>query len=95
MLVAAAILFGLLTPGALFEARRWAVPVEWIRLGLLVAFAAWLARDRASQLSIVAGASVVALGLAIWVGRYRSRRPEEAVPLDRVMSGAAEPVAIT
>jgi hypothetical protein len=94
-LAAASILFGLLTPGGLFEARRWAVPAEWIRLGLLVAFAAWLARDRASQLSIVAGASVVALGLAIWVGRYRSRRPEEAVPLDRVMNGATEPVAIT
>ena len=94
-LAAASILFGLLTPGGLFEARRWAVPVEWIRLGLLVAFAAWLARGSASQLPIVAGASAVALGLAIWVGRYRSRRPEEAVPLERAMTGAAAPIAVT
>jgi alkylglycerol monooxygenase len=94
-LAVASILFGLLTPGGLFEARRWAVPVEWIRLGLLVAFAAWLTRDSASQIPVVAGAAVVALGLSLWVGRYRRRRPEQAVPVDRLLSGAAEPVAIT
>lgn len=95
VLATASILFGLLTPGGLFDARRWAVPIEWIRLGLLVAFAAWLARESALQIPVVAGASVVALGLALWVGRYRSRRPEEAVPIERAMAGAAEPVAIT
>ena len=84
-LAAASILFGLLTPGALFEARRWAVPIEWLRLGLLVAFAAWLARGSALQIPVTASAGAAALVLAIWVGRYRSRRPEEAVPIDRAM----------
>ena len=84
-LAAASLLFGLLTPGALFEARRWAVPVEWLRLALLVAFAAWLARDHALLVPVTAGVGAAALILAAWVGRYRSRRPEEAVPIDRAL----------
>jgi sterol desaturase/sphingolipid hydroxylase (fatty acid hydroxylase superfamily) len=90
-LAAASLLFGLLTPGALFEARRWAVPVEWLRLGLLVAFAAWLARGSALLVPVTAGAGALALVLAIWVGRYRNRRPEEAVPIDRALPMSAPP----
>jgi len=93
-LAAASILFGLLTPGALFEARRWAVPLEWLRLGLLVAFAAWLARGSALQIPVIAGAGGAALVLAIWVGRYRSRRPEEAVPIDRSMPTPSPPATL-
>jgi sterol desaturase/sphingolipid hydroxylase (fatty acid hydroxylase superfamily) len=82
ILAAAAILVGVVTPGALVEARRWAVPLEWIRLAALVPLAAWLARGSAHALVIAAIVGAGALGLAIWVGRYRSRRPEEAIDLD-------------
>ena len=85
ILAAASILFGLLTPGALVEGRRWAVAVEWLRLGLLIPLAAWIARGSPVQIGVVAGVSAAALGLAIWIRIYRSRRPEEAIslPLDR------------
>jgi alkylglycerol monooxygenase len=89
LLAAASVLFGLLTPGALFEARRWAVPIEWIRLGLLVAFTAWLTRGTALTVPVTAGAAALAALLALWVGRYRRRRPEEAVPIDRALAESA------
>lgn len=94
LLVAAAILAALVTPGALFEGRRWAVPFEWIRLAALVPLAAWIARGAGHALVAAAIVGAGALGLASWVGRYRSRRPEEAIPLEpeRALAAASTTV---
>ena len=70
-LVVGAVLTALVGWGGLFERRAWAVPFEWARLGLTVALGAWLARGSAGFAGIVAAAAVAAIGLSIWVGRFR------------------------
>lgn len=89
LLAATAILAALVSPGALFEGRRWAVPFEWIRLAALIPLAAWIARESAHGLAVSAIVGGATLGLAIWVGRYRSRRPEDAIPLERALATAS------
>jgi hypothetical protein len=72
---------GLGSHGGLFEARAWAVPLEWARLWAGAALAAWLARDSAAFAPVAGGAAAVALGLSMWVGRYWGRRAPEAPAL--------------
>jgi len=69
------LLSGLSVWGGLFEARRWAVPLEWARMAASVALAAWLVRGEAVFAPVVVAAAVAALVLSLWAARYRRPRP--------------------
>jgi alkylglycerol monooxygenase len=68
-----AILVTLVTWSGLFEARAWAVPLEWARLAGAAALAAFLARGEAF-VPVTAAAIAAAIGFGAWVGAYRGRR---------------------
>ncbi|MCC6551482.1 MAG: sterol desaturase family protein [Polyangiaceae bacterium] len=82
------LLAGLSVWGGLFEARRWAVPLEWGRLAAAVALAAWLARGTASFAPVVAAAAAAALVLSLWAARYRHPRPPIAAHAGLTSGGA-------
>jgi len=75
MAIVVLVIVTMVTWGALFEAKAWAVPLEWARLALAVALGAWLAAGTSAFVPVTAGAAAGALLLAIWVGRYRGRAP--------------------
>ena len=57
--------------GALFEGKRWALPLEVTRLALAAAGGVWLARESAYAVPIAATCVAVAAALGAWVLRYR------------------------
>lgn len=69
--IAAVMLLGLVTMGALFEAKAWAVPLEWCRLAAAAALGCWLARGTAAFVPVALLASAAGIALGVWVGRYR------------------------
>jgi alkylglycerol monooxygenase len=71
--IATAVVFlvGLIAWAGLVEGRRWAVPLELVRLVLVVAAAAWLWRGGAAFLPAIAGASAYGVGSAVWALRLR------------------------
>lgn len=79
--LAAIFIAGLASSGGLFEAKAWAVPLEWARLWAGAALAAWLAQGSAAFAPVAGGAAALALGLSVWVGRYWGRRLPEAPAL--------------
>jgi hypothetical protein len=77
--IVAIVILSLLVWGALFEAKSWAVPLEWGRLVVLVALAAWFTQGMGGfiPLMVCVGAGV----LAIWAGRYRAWSVRSAAEL--------------
>jgi len=53
--------------GALFEARRWALPLELVRIGGAVAVAVWLARGTPWLAATAAAAVAAGAGLVGWL----------------------------
>ena len=84
--VSALIVATLLAWGALFEGKRWAIPVEVARLFAAAAASAWLAQGTAQALTITALSVLVAFALGAWVLRFRGAlarrraRSPDAVP---------------
>jgi alkylglycerol monooxygenase len=68
----AIIVAALVVWGALFEGKRWALPLEVMRLALAAAGAVWLARHSAFALPIDVACVALAAALAAWVLQYRS-----------------------
>lgn len=75
VVIASLVLVGLSVWGGLFEARRWAPPLEWARLAAAAALAAWLARDTPAFIPVLAGGAAAALALSLWIARYRDPPP--------------------
>jgi len=83
------IVLTLVSWGALFEARPWAVLLEWTRLLLVTALTAWLTRGTAWTTLALSGAALASLGLGLWVARYRRRSAPTAVALPRSLGESA------
>ena len=71
--VCALILATLVTYGALFEGKRWAMAAEIARLTAMAFAAAWLSRESERFAFITIATSVVALLMGAWVLRYRPK----------------------
>ena len=69
------VLLAPLSWGGLFERRRWAVPLAFLRLGLVAAAAVAAASRGTAPLPLAASALVAAAALAAWLGRLRGGLP--------------------
>jgi alkylglycerol monooxygenase len=72
--IVAAIVVTLVTWSGLFEAKPWAVPLEWARLAGASLLGATLARGTAAFVPLAAGTVIAAIAFGVWASRYRARR---------------------
>jgi len=72
---AALVVANLVVWGALFEGKRWAVPLELARLALVPCLVAWMARGSAMLLPLWLGSALLSAGFAAWITRYRDAAP--------------------
>jgi hypothetical protein len=81
-IAAALVLATTLVWGALFERKRWALPLELARLGAIVAVAgvAWTAGEIGAAAAV--GVTLFAVGSSVWIAHvaFRARRSVDPEP---------------
>ncbi|MEZ4293898.1 MAG: hypothetical protein R3B70_02895 [Polyangiaceae bacterium] len=76
--IVALVMMSLAVWSGLEERRRWAVPLELIKLTGAVALAVWFLRAHPLKLPLIAASVAVAAGLGVWVlrcGKAASEAP--------------------